>query len=490
MDQRTPDQETIGLCAGARLFFVGIGGISMGGLAEIARAEGFAVAGSDMNPSARTAELAVRGIPVFAGHSPDWIDQFQPDLVVNTAAVHDDNPELLRARGLKIQTVDRAAFLGWLNRHFRRVTNISGTHGKTTTTAMCSLILIAAGADPTVHLGAELEAFHGTVRIGEPGRLMVSEACEYMRSFLAFYSTTAAILNIDYDHVDCFSDIGAVTDTFCEFASQLPDSGCLVIPSFDPNVEVMLARLQASRERAGRLLPRVVRFGSESDRPGRRQTDFAYRDLTYDNGLPRFEVWHQSRFYCRLALAVPGLHNVHNALAAIACAHEDGGTPQAAVAALEAFRGAEGRFTETGEYRGALVVADYAHHPTAVRVTLAAASQLGRPHTWVVFQPLTFSRTRVLLQDFAEALKGCEHVILSEIYSDREKNPGDISSRHLAERINALGGRAEFADSFTAIREKLDKKVRPGDLVLVLGPENIRGFADQLTGRFKSGYNL
>jgi UDP-N-acetylmuramate--alanine ligase len=486
MEKRVPHQDQFILASGSRIFFVGIGGISMGGLSEIARAAGFIVAGSDLNPSARTDDLVLLGIPVFAGHSAAWIDQFQPDLVVYTAAVHADNPELIRSRSLGILTVDRASFLGWLNRNFQRVTNISGTHGKTTTTAMCSLILLAAGVNPTVHLGAELDQFHGTVHIGQPGRLMISEACEYMSSFLEFYSTTAAILNIDYDHVDCFSDIGAVTDTFCEFASQLPDGGCLVVPAFDPQVSIMLEKLWARRLQAKQPMPRIVRFGAESDRTDGRSPDFFYRNLAFVDGMPRFEVWHQDRFYCALSLSVPGLHNIRNALAAIACAHEDGGTPTAASQALDAFHGAEGRFTRTGEYRGSLVVADYAHHPAAVRATLAAAGNLGRPHTWVVFQPLTYSRTRVLLADFAQALKDCEYTILSEIYSDREKNPGDISSSHLADKINALGGHAEFVHSFTEIRERLDHVVQPGDLILVLGPENIRGFADQLTGRIKS----
>ena len=188
----------------SRIFFVGIGGISMSGLAEIARNIGHEVAGSDQNPSARTEYLIHLGIPVIAGHRAERIDAFKPGLVVYTAAVHDDNPELIRARELGIRTISRAAFLGWLNRRFSRVVNIAGTHGKTTTTALCSLILIEAGVDPTVHLGAELIQFHGTIRLGRTGEVMVSEACEYMRSFLKFYSTTAAILNIDYDHVDCY----------------------------------------------------------------------------------------------------------------------------------------------------------------------------------------------------------------------------------------------------------------------------------------------
>ncbi|HBP37329.1 MAG TPA: UDP-N-acetylmuramate--L-alanine ligase [Clostridiales bacterium] len=471
------------LASGGRIFFVGIGGISMSGLAEIARHDGYAVAGSDRNLTPRTDHLVRQGIAVRAGHDAAWIDQFRPDLVVYTAAVHDDNPELTRAREQGIRTISRAAFLGWLNRHFQQIINISGTHGKTTTTALCALILIESGIDPTVHLGAELAEFHGTIRLGQPSGVMVSEACEYMRSFLQFYSTTAAILNIDYDHVDCYSNLDAVIGAFAEFADHLPDNGVLVVPAFDLNIREMLRQLHIRRQQAGRMMPRICRFGAESDLTDGQKPDFYYSDLAYHQGMPEFSIWHDSRLYCRQKLQIPGCHNMLNSLAAVACASFSGGTAEAAAKALAAYQGAEGRFTLTGEYRGAQVIADYAHHPSAVRATLAAAAHLPHRHTWVVFQPLTYSRTRILLDDFAAALKGCEKVILAEIYSDRETNLHDISSRDLAERINNLGGHAVFAESFSKIRSYLDLVVQQGDLILVLGPEDIRNFADQLTGR-------
>ncbi len=482
MTQKPTIQDWQSLRAGSRIFFVGIGGISMSGLAEIAKAAGHLVAGSDKNPTYRTDYLKTQGIMVYAGHRPDWIDEFKPDLVVHTAAVHNDNPELIRARALQITTIDRATFLGWLNRSFRQIVNISGTHGKTTTTAICSLILMKSGINPTVHLGAELSQFHGTVHLGMPGQVMVSEACEYMNSFHQFYSTTAAVLNIDYDHVDCFGSLDAVIHAFAVFSDHLPDDGFLVVPSFDAHVAVMLQEVARMRAAAGRPEPRLVTFGDEAASGGAKP-DFYCRNLIFEEGLPNFEIWHNNTFYCRVHLRIPGRHNVYNALAAVACACLNGADSASAEAVLDTFQGAEGRFTETGSYRGARVIADYAHHPSAARATLAAASHVPHQHTWVVFQPLTFSRTRVLFDDFVDALKPCELVIFSEIYSDRETNPGDISSRMLADRINELGGRAVFAENFQAIREQLDRVVRPGDLILVLGPENIREFADELTGR-------
>lgn len=467
---------------GSRIFFVGIGGISMSGLAEIALAAGHKVGGSDKNPTYRTDYLANQGMTIFKGHQSDWIDQFQPDLVIHTAAVHEDNPELVRARALLIRTIDRATFLGWLNRSFEQVINIAGTHGKTTTTAICSLILTQSGMDPTVHLGAELEQFHGTVRLGQPGKLMVSEACEYMNSFHRFHSTTAAILNIDFDHVDCFPNLEDVIHAFAIFAHALPDGAYLIVPDFDENVRMMLDHLADMRRAENRTMPQVVFFGEEKAGFAS-QPDFCCRNLVFQNGMPIFDVWFRDQFYARIRLNIPGRHNMYDALAAIACAHFNGASPEAAEMVLNSFHGAEGRFTDVGTYHGARVIADYAHHPAAARATLAAAANIPHRHTWVVFQPLTFSRTKVLFQDFVDALKDCDLVIFSEIYSDREVNPGDISSRNIADRICLLGGRAIFAENFQQIRDKLDEIVEPEDLILVLGPENIREFADHLTGR-------
>lgn len=483
MTQPATIQSLSDLAPGARIYLVGIGGISMSGLAEIAQAAGYLVSGSDRFPGPRTHYLQAKGITVHEGHDARWIDTFQPDLVVYTAAVHEDNPELIRARALGLTVIDRAEFLGWLNQTFQQILNIAGTHGKTTTTALCSLILMAASQNPTVHLGAELAQFGSTVHLGEPGQLMVSEACEYMNSFLKFHSTVAAILNIDFDHVDFYQNIDDVIASFVDFAARLPDDGTLVIPHFDPHVATMLQRLAEQRRQSGQPMPKLLFFGDDESRKPH-QEGFFYKNLSFQDGLPEFDVWYNQQFYCHIRLRIPGLHNVHNALAAIACAHLCGATPAAVIAVAEAFRGAEGRFTETGHYRGARVIADYAHHPAAARATLDAAAHIPHHHVWVVFQPLTYTRTRVLFDDFVDALLGCEEVLFSEIYSDRDTaGPDHMSSRLLADRINELGGNARFMENFAAIRQRLDEVVQPGDLILVLGPENIRTFADQLTGR-------
>lgn len=483
-----------GLAPGTRIFFVGIGGISMAGLAEIALSRGLSVSGSDMHPSARTAHLAACGVRFFDRHAADSIDACDPAIVVHTAAVHPDNPELVRAREKGLRVVDRASFLGWLTEDFPAVVNVSGTHGKTTTTALVSLMLLEAGLDPTVHLGAELEGFHGSVRVGRDAGegVLVSEACEYTGSFLKSKSTTAAVLNIDYDHVDCFRDIDHTIDTFVLFADGLPESGHLVVPCFDPNVRTMVARLAALRARDGRPMPEVVTFGigdgcadlvpSSPNAPERETVPLSFScvNLAYPGGFPEFDIHRDGAFFAHAALKVPGDHNILNALAATACAERNGASAEAIAAVLSRYTGAEGRFSVKGTYRGATVVGDYAHHPTAARATLRAASRIPHGRTWVVFQPLTYSRTRVLFDDFVQALLPCESVIFAEIFSDRETNRHDVSSRQLAEAVNHAGGNAEFGEDFDDIQRRLDERVHPGDLILVLGPEDIRSLADRL----------
>ena len=470
------------LAAHARIYFVGIGGISMSGLAEISSQMGYDVAGSDMHLSNRTHYLEEKGIRVFSGHAASNLESFDPDLVVHTAAILPGNPELAYAKANHIASVDRAHFLGYLTAGFERVINISGTHGKTTTTSMASLILIASGQEPTVHLGAELNAFGSTVHMGRPHELFVSEACEYQRSFLQFYSTTAAITNIDYDHVDCFRNLSEVIDVFAEFTQKLPDSGTLVIPAFDQNTAEAVRRMPRYREPLGLSMPRIVTTGKKGDifAVTGEPADVYADKIVYHNGYPEFDVYIDGVFYAHIILRVPGDHNIYNALTAIACAYINGGTPEASASVLASFTGAEGRYSIKGKYRGATVVADYAHHPAAARATLAAASHIPHKKTWVVFQPLTFNRTEVLFDDFVQSLLPCEHVIFAEIFSDREVNPGTISSSMLADKINELGGNAEFFADKKDIIRRLDELVHKDDLILVLGPEDIRELADDM----------
>jgi UDP-N-acetylmuramate--alanine ligase len=469
----------------SRIYFVGIGGISMSGLAELSQHYGYIVGGSDMHPSERTAMLAARGILFFEGHDKSNLVTFNPDLLVHTAAILPGNPELAYAREKGIPTASRAEFLGHLTTRFESVINISGTHGKTTTTSMLSLILMKSGVDPTVHLGAEFTAFGGTVRFGADNSLLVSEACEYQRSFLHFRSTTAAITNIDYDHVDCFKNIFEVIAAFVQFTEKLEDSGYLILPAFDVNAAKAAQLMIDARKASGRSLPKILTTGKKSDFfaiTGIR-ADFYADNITYLDGFPSFDVWAYGEFYAHIDLKVPGEHNIYNALTAIACAVPNGGTREAVASALSDFYGAEGRFTRKGKYHGAMVIADYAHHPAAARATLQAATQIPHKHTWVVFQPLTFNRTEALFDDYVTSLLPCEHVIFAEIFSDREINPGTISSSMIADKINSLGGHAEFYADKNEIPGRLSELVGKDDLILFLGPEDIREMADEMVLR-------
>lgn len=470
------------LPSGKRVFFVGIGGISMSGLARIACNYGLIVGGSDMHPSERTHELEGIGVKIYDHHSEENIKEFAPDIVVHTAAILPGNPELEFSRKNGLTVMERSVFLGLITRNFANVINISGTHGKTTTTSMVSLILLESGANPTVHLGAELEAFGGSVYLGSKDQLLVSEACEYHRSFLEFYSTIAAITNIDYDHVDCYSSIDEVIDVFAEFTEKLSSEGTLVIPAGDKNVQECVRRIPACREKVGMEEPRILTTGLSGEGLDffKREPDFCAVNIEYTDGKAGFDVLFKGRPYTHIQLAIPGTHNVYNALTAIACASLAGGTASAAQKALSAFTGAEGRFTIKGTFKGAMVVTDYAHHPSAARATLDAASHVPHNKTWVVFQPLTFSRTKVLFEDYVTSLLPCEDVFFDEIFSDREVNPGDISSKDIADEINKRGGHAIFFESKDAIVEKLSSVVSKDDMILILGPEDIRALGDRL----------
>ncbi len=476
---------------GARIYFIGIGGISMGGLAIMAARLGFHVAGSDPHESERTRKLSAQGIIVHTQHHPDWIDDFAPDLIVYTAAIPYWNVELSRARDLGIRCVDRSVFLGWLTRSYDHVINVAGTHGKTTTTAMISTILIQARRNPTVHLGAEFADFdHSTVRTGTPGDLLISEACEYKNSLLNFHSTTAVLLNIDRDHMDFFPDMDALIDTFAQFAAELPAGGHFIYPFSGPYIQDCLLKIKALREgeRSGSI--RALSFGliddswNDKDLPAacaaHQIPDYAAKDLHFVDGHPHFNVYRKGQFYTSIQLSVPGEHNVLNALAALAASDLNGATPQDCQEGLSHFKGTEGRFTVRGTFQGATVVCDYAHHPTSTRVTLEAAKKMTQGHIWVVYQPLTFSRVKVLFQEYVDALKDCEQVLFYEIFSDRESDSLGMSSRQLVQAINACGGHALFMETFADIYAQLKTLAGPGDIILFLGPEQVRSFAAKL----------
>ena len=462
------------LRSNSKIYFIGIGGISMSGLARLAQGYGFVVAGSDMHISERTKELESKGIKVYGQQAASNILDFKPDYIVKTAAILPHNSEVIEAIAQGIQIFDRAEFLGLLTESYERVINISGTHGKTTVTAMTSMMLIDSDKDPTVHLGAELDYFKGTIRFGHNRNLLISEACEFNRSFLHFSSTTAAITNIDHDHVDCYPKLSDVVEVFAKFLDNVSDNGYVVVNGACQNTANALEIAKVAREILGRPMPNIITCNREEG------GTFCAKNIGFVDGKPSYDIYYMDELIGHVNLRIPGLHNVDNSLIATACAFLNGASPEAIVKALNEFNGADGRFTIKGKYRDCLVVADYAHHPAAARATIEAASHIPHREIIVVFQPLTFNRTKMLFEDYVTSLLPCKKVLFAEIFSDREVNTHEISSKDISDEINNRGGDAEFFESKADLHKRLDEIIQPNDIILILGPEDIREFGDCL----------
>ena len=466
---------------GARIYFIGIGGISMNGLARLAKHAGFVVGGSDNHPGERTEILETQGIKIYNSQIAANIDDFKPDYLVKTAAILPHNEEVKRASELGLQIFDRAEFLGAFTRTYKNVINVSGTHGKTTTTSMISMMMIDAGLDPTVHLGADLDIFNGTVRAGSAD-LLVSEACEFNRSFLNFSSTTAVITNIDHDHVDCYPTIEDVIDVFARFVRLVDDDGYVVVSGHDKNIARSLAEAKEYFDQVGRKFPQVVACATDSEvcEATGRKADFIAENIEFVNGLPVFDIVIGEEDRIKVSLNIPGSHNIANALNAAAAAYLNGASASAIQTALNTFNGADGRYTVKGKYKGCDVVVDYAHHPTAARATIEAASNMPHNDILVVFQPLTFNRTKLLFEDYVTSLLPCKKVLFAEIFSDRESDNLGMSSKMISDEINKRGGDTEFYESREELKKRIDELIKPGDIILILGPEDIRSLGDEL----------
>ncbi len=465
----------------ARIYFIGIGGISMNGLARLAKHAGFVVGGSDNHPGERTEILEAQGIKIYNSQIAANIDDFKPDYLVKTAAILPHNEEVKRASELGLQIFDRAEFLGAFTRTYKNVINVSGTHGKTTTTSMISMMMIDAGLDPTVHLGADLDIFNGTVRAGSAD-LLVSEACEFNRSFLNFSSTTAVITNIDHDHVDCYPTIEDVIDVFARFVRLVDDDGYVVVSGHDKNIARSLAEAKEYLDQVGRKFPQVVACATDSEvcEATGRKADFIAENIEFVNGLPVFDIVIGEEDRIKVSLNIPGSHNIANALNAAAAAYLNGASASAIQTALNTFNGADGRYTVKGKYKGCDVVVDYAHHPTAARATIEAASNMPHNDILVVFQPLTFNRTKLLFEDYVTSLLPCKKVLFAEIFSDRESDNLGMSSKMISDEINKRGGDTEFYESREELKKRIDELIKPGDIILILGPEDIRSLGDEL----------
>lgn len=446
-----------------RIYFIGIGGISMSGLAEILLSEGFTVSGSDRAPSDLTRMLEDRGVNVFYGQKKENLTK-DIDLVVYTAAIKSDNPELLAAHKLNIPMLTRAELLGQMMKNYETPVAVSGTHGKTTTTSMISQILLSAEADPTLSIGGIYRPIGGNIRVGA-SELFVTEACEYTNSFLSFFPKIGIILNIEEDHLDFFKDLADIRNSFHRFAQLLPADGTLIINGDIERCEELTEGLSC----------KVITYGLSSG------SDYSASQVTYDeSGFPSFILSRQSGGERKFSLRVHGDHNILNALAAIALADLLGLSDEVIHAGLAAFTGTDRRFEYKGQVNGVNIIDDYAHHPTEIRATLSAAAQYPHRRLWCVFQPHTYTRTKAFLEEFASALSLADEIILADIYAAREKDTLGISSETLQEKIRSLGHSCHYFPTFEAIENYLLKNCTKDDLLITMGAGDVVKIGENL----------
>lgn len=448
------------------IYFMGIGGISMSGLAEILLQEGFCVSGSDAHESELTDRLEAKGAKIHYGHCTANITG-DIDVVVYTAAIHPGNPEYDEAIRRGIPMLSRAELLGQMMRNYRQSVAIAGTHGKTTTTSMVTEVLLAADMDPTISVGGILPSIGGNIRVGSP-ELFVTEACEYTNSFLSFFPTVEIILNIEADHLDFFKDIDDIRHSFRLFAERLPENGTLIISSDIDRYE----------EITGGLSCRVITVGMDA------KSDYSAADIRYDEfACPVFTLCEAGEPAGQISLSVPGEHNVHNALAAIAVAKLLGVPSDALLKGLKGFTGTNRRFEKKGVIGGVTIIDDYAHHPQEIAATLAAAKNYPHKKLWCVFQPHTYTRTKAFLDEFAEALSMADEVVLADIYAARETDNLGISSRDIAERIEKMGVKVNYFPTFDEIETFILENCSGGDLLITMGAGDIVKVGDRLLGQ-------
>ncbi|NLN63837.1 MAG: UDP-N-acetylmuramate--L-alanine ligase [Clostridiaceae bacterium] len=441
---------------GSTVHMVGIGGISMSGLCEILLNMGIQITGSDEKNSPTIERLKQKKIPVFLKQEPSNITDQK--LVVYTAAMNYNHPELEAARQKGIPVIDRAALLGEIMKIYEKSISVAGTHGKTTTTSMISSCLIESDDDPTVHIGGILDSIGGTTRIGN-SPYFVTEACEYKDSFLKFHPYMAIILNMEQDHLDYFRDLDHIYESFSRFAGQLSPKGILIANVDDERV----ARLT---EHVG---CRSVTYGLTSPK-----ATWSARNISFDeNGLASFNVVHNKRSLQRIKLSIPGLHNVSNSLACYAACYSLGIPVEMIRAGLRKFTGTHRRFEHKGTVDGIRVVDDYAHHPTEVIATLKAAKSCARAKVLCVFQPHTYTRTYELMNQFSKAFTMADKVYLTDIYAAREKDTGLIHSSQLAQSINQVMNNAVYISSFKDIVDQLIRDASPGDMILTMGAGDV-----------------
>ena len=454
---------------GKRVHMIGIGGSSMSGLAQMLLEKGYHVSGSDSVHSHTVEKLETMGIPVMIGHRAENVHG--ADMAVYSAAILPDNPERLELNRLMTPNMERAELLGQLMEGYPIAVGISGTHGKTTTTAMLSQILMESGLDPTIHIGGRLDAVGGSTRIGA-GESFIAEACEFSGSFLHMRPTLAVVLNIEEDHLDYYRDIEDIQDAFGKYLALLPPDGLAIGWGDDFRVVKLFESLSVETQTYG-LGPK---------------NDWQPANLRYDaQGRGEFNLVYMGKKLCHVAMAVPGSFNMLNGLAALACAHRLGADMEKAAASLGRFSGAHRRFELTGVVQGVKLYHDYGHNPTEMRNALSIAKLQPHNRLWAVMQPHTYSRVKRLFKDYLTCTCEADITLVTDIYAAREKDPGDIHASMVVSGMRDSGINAHLTPTFNDTEAYLRANWQPGDLVITMGCGNINLLNEQIEKNERKG---
>ena len=438
-----------------KIHFIGIGGSGMCPLAEILFSEGFELTGSDSAESDTLERIKAMGIKVYGGHFAENV--LDTELVVYTAAVKSDNPEIVKAKELGIPCLERSVMLGIVTRRYNRSVAVAGTHGKTSTTAMISQILIGSGFDPSAIIGGKLNAIGGNSYVGQSD-IIVCEACEYVDTFLELNPYLSVVLNIDADHLDYFKNLDNIKASFLKFANQT--SHAVIYCGDDENSIDTFKDLDLLK----------ITFGIGEN------CDYRAQNIVSNGMNQSFDLYYKNEFVVNVKLIVPGKHNIMNALAASAAAHHLGATGKEIAENLEKFTGVHRRFEVLGVSKGITVADDFAHHPTELTAVLTSAMNMGFNKVWAIFQPHTYSRTAILLDDFAKALSIPDEIIISEILAVRETNTYNIYSTDLGAKIEG----SHCIDTFEEITDFILENAKEGDLVLTMGGGNVYRCANMI----------
>lgn len=434
-----------------RVHFIGIGGSGMTPLAEILISNGYTVTGSDNNPGDNIDKLRSLGAEIVMGQSADNIRDLSPELIIYTAAILPDNPELVAAKESGIPCAERAVLFGAISRMYDNCICICGTHGKTTTTSMISQIMVEAGKDPTLVIGGRLPLIDSHGRAGQSD-VMVAEACEFKDHFLTLSPDTTVVLNIDDDHMEYFKTMENVIRSYTKFINMT--TKVVIYNGDDDNT----CKAVENAEK-----PEGKKFISFGLKEGSRYTA---KNITYNRGaFAEYDCFCEGRFLVHVKLGIPGSHNVYNSLGVIAAAMENGVAPDDIEKYIENFKGAGRRFEILGEYGGITVADDYAHHPTELTAILSTVMKMGYHSVWAVFQPFTYSRTYMLMDDFAKALQIPDHCVMTEIMGSRERNEWNVYTSQLAEKVPG----SVWFNTFDEVTDYVEAHAEPGDLIITLG---------------------